>query len=400
MKKKALSLVLASAMVASLVGCGSSAETETPSAAETTTTEAAATEAAATETATTEAAATEAATTDNSDKKIAMITDSGDITDESFNQITWETCVAYGEANGIETQYYKPAEDTDEERINAVDLAVAEGATVVVMPGYLFGPAIAEEQDLYPDVTFIAVDVTEGDIVNLAGENVALGSNVYICSFQEEQAGYLAGYAAVKDGYTSLGFLGGIAVPAVIRYGFGYVQGINAAAEEMGVDVDVKYYYGGQFYGDDAITARMEGWYADGTQVVFACGGGIYTSAVDAAAQYDGKVIGVDVDQFPKIGDACITSAMKGLGSAVEAALDAYTSGNWSSIGGKSEQLGLTQGDYLGLPTDDASWGFTTFTKDEYETVLGGIKDGSITVSNDTENQPEVGSHVTVTYVE
>lgn len=400
MKKKALSLVLASAMVASLVGCGSSAETETPSAAETTTTEAAATEVAATETATTEAAATEAATTDNSDKKIAMITDSGDITDESFNQITWETCVAYGEANGIETQYYKPAEDTDEERINAVDLAVAEGATVVVMPGYLFGPAIAEEQDLYPDVTFIAVDVTEGDIVNLAGENVALGSNVYICSFQEEQAGYLAGYAAVKDGYTSLGFLGGIAVPAVIRYGFGYIQGINAAAEEMGVDVDVKYYYGGQFYGDDAITARMEGWYADGTQVVFACGGGIYTSAVDAAAQYDGKVIGVDVDQFPKIGDACITSAMKGLGSAVEAALDAYTSGNWSSIGGKSEQLGLTQGDYLGLPTADASWGFKTFTKDEYETVLNGIKDGSITVSNDTENQPEVGSHVTVTYVE
>lgn len=400
MKKKALSLVLASAMVASLVGCGSSAETETPSAAETTTTEAAATEAAATETATTEAAATEAATTDNSDKKIAMITDSGDITDESFNQITWETCVAYGEANGIETQYYKPAEDTDEERINAVDLAVAEGATVVVMPGYLFGPAIAEEQDLYPDVTFIAVDVTEGDIVNLAGESAALGSNVYICSFQEEQAGYLAGYAAVKDGYTSLGFLGGIAVPAVIRYGFGYIQGINAAAEEMGVDVDVKYYYGGQFYGDDAITARMEGWYADGTQVVFACGGGIYTSAVDAAAQYDGKVIGVDVDQFPKIGDACITSAMKGLGSAVEAALDAYTSGNWSSIGGKSEQLGLTQGDYLGLPTADASWGFKTFTKDEYETVLNGIKDGSITVSNDTENQPEVGSHVTVTYVE
>ena len=396
MKKKALSLVLASAMVASLVGCGSSAETETPSAAETTTTEAAAT----TEAASTEAAATEAATTDNSDKKIAMITDSGDITDESFNQITWETCVAYGEANGIETQYYKPAEDTDEERINSVDLAVAEGATVVVMPGYLFGPAIAEEQDLYPDVTFIAVDVTEGDIVNLAGENVALGSNVYICSFQEEQAGYLAGYAAVKDGYTSLGFLGGIAVPAVIRYGFGYIQGINAAAEEMGVDVDVKYYYGGQFYGDDAITARMEGWYADGTQVVFACGGGIYTSAVDAAAQYDGKVIGVDVDQFPKIGDACITSAMKGLGSAVEAALDAYTSGNWASIGGKSEQLGLTQGDYLGLPTADASWGFKTFTKDEYETVLNGIKDGSITVSNDTENQPEVGSHVTVTYVE
>ena len=329
-----------------------------------------------------------------------MITDSGDITDESFNQITWETVMAYGDTNGIEYEYYKPAEDTDEERINAIDLAIAEGATVVVMPGYLFGPAIAEEQDLYPEVTFIAVDVTEGDIVNLAGEQVPLGSNVYVCSFQEEQAGYLAGYAAVKDGYTDLGFLGGIAVPAVIRYGFGYVQGIDAAAEEMGVDVNVKYYYGGQFYGDDTITARMEGWYSAGTEVVFACGGGIYTSAVDAAQEHDGKVIGVDVDQRPIIGERCVTSAMKGLGSAVTYALDAYFGGNFASIGGTAAQLGLTQGDYLGLPTEDASWGFETFTKDEYETVLSGIKDGTISISADTENAPAVGSHTTVDYIE
>ena len=331
---------------------------------------------------------------------IAMITDSGDITDESFNQITWETCVAYGKEHGIETEYFKPAEDTDEERINSIDLAIAEGATVVVMPGYLFGPAIAEEQEINPDVTFIGIDITDGDVVNLSGEATGVKDNVYICSFEEEQAGYLAGYGAVKDGYTSLGFLGGIAVPAVIRYGYGYVQGINAAAEEMGVDVNVKYYYGGQFYGDDAITAKMEGWFADGTQVVFACGGGIYTSVVDAAKEYDGKLIGVDVDQHAKLGDICITSAMKGLGSAVTDALDAYFNNEWSSHAGKSEILGLGQGDYLGLPTDDASWGFKTFTKDEYETILSGLKDGSISVSNDTENQPEVGSHVTVDYVQ
>lgn len=394
MKKRTLSVLLAASMAASmLAGCDSSNGTaETTKAAETT---------AAADVAETTAAEAGAENKEVSgDQMIAMITDSGDITDESFNQITWETCVAYGDKNGIEYQYYKPAEDTDEERINAIDLAVADGATVIVMPGYLFGPAIAEEQDLYPDVSFIAVDVTEADIVDLSGNAVGISDNVYICSFQEEQAGYLAGYAAVKDGYTSLGFLGGIAVPAVIRYGYGYIQGINDAAEEMGVDVDVKYYYGGQFYGSDAITARMEGWYQDGTQVVFACGGGIYTSAVEAAEQYDGKVIGVDVDQRPKIGDLCITSAMKGLGSAVNSALDAYFGGNWASIGGKSEQLGLAQGDYLGLPTDTDSWGFTTFTVDEYNTVLDGLKDGSITVSNDTENQPEVGSHVTVDYVE
>ena len=266
MKKKVVSLLLAAAMTtAALAGCGSSngsSSSDASTGADSTS-------------ATSASASTDGEKKDAADEKIAMITDSGDITDESFNQITWETVCAYGDANGVEYEYYKPAEDTDEERINSIDLAVSEGATVVVMPGYLFGPAIAEEQDTYPDVTFIAVDVTEGDIVK-NGKAVDLGKNVYICSFEEEQAGYLAGYAAVKDGYTSLGFLGGIAVPAVIRFGYGYVQGINAAAEEDGVDVNVKYYYGGQFYGDDSITARMEGWYADGTQVVFACGGGIW----------------------------------------------------------------------------------------------------------------------------
>ena len=398
MKKKVLATFMATAMAFSLTACGSSTEAPADDAAEQPADDAAG-DASETPADDTEAAADDSAI-DKSTQKIAMITDSGDITDESFNQITWETVCAYGDENGVEYEYYKPAEDTDEERINAIDLAINEGATVVVMPGYLFGPAIAEEQDLCPDTTFIAVDVTEGDLVNLAGDPVAIGKNVYICSFQEEQAGYLAGYGAVKDGYTKLGFLGGIAVPAVIRYGFGYIQGINAAAEEMGVDVSVKYFYGGQFYGDENITARMEGWYADGTEIVFACGGGIYTSAVEAANNHGGKVIGVDVDQKSVIGDCCVTSAMKGLHAAVYDALDAYFTGNWSSLSGKSEQLGLTQGDYIGLPTDDASWGFTTFTKDEYNTVLEGIKDGSIAVANDIENNPEVGSHVSVDYVQ
>lgn len=389
-------------MVASLTACGGGSDKPADDAADTPADDAADVPADdAADTPADDAADTPAddSAADKSGEKIAMVTDSGDITDESFNQITWETVCAYGDENGVEYEYYKPAEDTDEERINSIDLAITEGATVIVMPGYLFGPAIAEEQELYPDVKFIAVDVTEGDLVNLAGESVSLGANTYICSFQEEQAGYLAGYGAVKDGYTKLGFLGGIAVPAVIRYGFGYIQGINAAAEEMGVDVSVKYFYGGQFYGDESITARMEGWYSDGTEIVFACGGGIYTSAVEAAGD-SGKVIGVDVDQKPIIGDSCVTSAMKGLNAAVYDALAAYFDGNWDSLSGKSEQLGLTQGDYIGLPTDDASWGFTTFTKEEYETVLAGIKDGSITISNDTENNPEVGSHVSVDYVQ
>ena len=209
----------------------------------------------------------------------------------------------------------------------------------------------------------------------------------------------MAGYAIAKDGKTKLGFLGGMAVPAVIRYGYGFVQGADAAAQELGQNIEINYFYGGQFYGDDSITARMEGWYADGTQVVFACGGGIWTSALDAAETHDGKVIGVDVDQRSKIGERCLTSAMKGLPSAINNALDSYFSGNFSELGGTAQQLGLKDGDYIGLPTDSESWGFTTFTQDQYETVLAGIRDGSIEISSDTENQPEVGSHVTVDYI-
>ena len=398
MKKKVVSLLLAAAMTtAALAGCGSSngsSSSDASTGADSTS-------------ATSASASTDGEKKDAAGEKIAMITDSGDITDESFNQITWETVCAYGDANGVEYEYYKPAEDTDEERINSIDLAVSEGATVVVMPGYLFGPAIAEEQDTYPDVTFIAVDVTEGDIVK-NGKAVDLGKNVYICSFEEEQAGYLAGYAAVKDGYTSLGFLGGIAVPAVIRFGYGYVQGINAAAEEDGVDVNVKYYYGGQFYGDDSITARMEGWYADGTQVVFACGGGIYTSAVDAAKKVGAKVIGVDVDQagviagYAGVEGMTVTSAMKGLTEAVNTALADIDAGSWGDIAGSNGNFGLEDGDYVGLPTDADSWNFETFTVEEYEELKQKIASGEIVVDNSSDDatKPTVSEFTNVTYIQ
>ena len=215
--------------------------------------------------------------------------------------------------------------------------------------------------------------------------------------FHEEQAGYLAGYAAVKEGYTKLGYLGGMAVPAVQRYGYGYIQGINDAAEEMGVDVEIKYTYGGQFFGDATITAKMEGWYSEGTEVVFACGGGIYTSAVEAANKFEGKVIGVDVDQS-NIDPCIITSAMKGLYNATYEALDTYFNGQWDTIGGTLSSLSLTDGDYVGLPTD--TWSMKNFTVDDYNAVVEKIKSGEITISDSIDAYPEVGSHTSLIVVE
>ncbi len=337
--------------------------------------------------------------------KVALTCDTGTIDDESFNQACWTAVSGY---MGDDCQYYIPEADaSDEDRETMIRQAVNDGADVIVCVGYLYGASLAWAADQYPDVKFIAIDVTQGDI----GTD-AIPSNCYCITFKEEQAGYLAGYAIAKDGKTKLGFLGGMAVPAVIRYGYGFVQGADAAAQELGQNVEINYFYGGQFYGDANITSRMEGWYSNGTQVVFACGGGIYTSAVEAALKSNGYVIGVDVDQNyigvngVKDGSFAynpfITSAMKGLSEAVSTALSDIEAGEWSEIAASNGNFGLEDGDYVGLPTDADSWNFETFTVDEYEELKGKIKSGEIVVDNNSDDatKPTVSEFTTVNYIQ
>ncbi|MDO4866535.1 MAG: BMP family ABC transporter substrate-binding protein [Clostridia bacterium] len=327
--------------------------------------------------------------------RVAMITDYGDITDQSFNQTTYEAAKAFCEANGIDFTYYKPNGDSTAERVAMVEKADDEGYNVIVMPGYAFGETIAEVQEEYPEISFIALDVSEGDL-----GGAAVASNVYCAVYKEELCGYMAGYAAVKLGYTHLGFLGGMAVPAVVRYGFGFVQGANAAAEELGTagDVTVEYVYGNQFYGDADITAYMDNWYQTlGVQVVFACGGGIYSSAAEAAAKVDGaKVIGVDVDQAGIIDGTygeglTVTSAMKGLGATVDTLLAETIAGNFANYGGKVESLGLVGTDpaanYVQLaPSTQFA---DTFTEDDYAALVAAMFNGEVTVSDAIDAMPE-----------
>ena len=398
--KKILALLLAVVMVLGMVACAS--KNETP--AETTTTEPAATET--TEETKTEEPAAEEKTEEPAEEtgaiiqKVALVTDVGTIDDESFNQATWQGVKAYCEANGIEYTYYQPTEDSTEARCISIDQAIKEGANVVVMPGYLFGASIVREQEKYPDVYFIAVDVGAGDLTEDYATYYDPAANVVCATFAEEQAGYLAGYAVVMDGYTKLGFLGGMAVPAVIRYGYGWLQGARDAAKELGVEVECNYTYGGQFFGDANITAKMEGWYAGGTEIVFACGGGIYTSAVEAANIHGAKVVGVDVDQ--SYIDACIvTSAMKGLQNVTETILGALEAGEWdATYGGKFITYSLSEGDYVGIPTAESSWRFNNFTMEQYEAVHAKLMSGEIVVDNNSDNvNPEIEG-ITVNYVD
>ena len=331
---------------------------------------------------------------------VAMITDYGDITDQSFNQTTYEACKAFCDENGLTFQYYKPASDSDEDRASSIEKAIDDGYSVIVMPGYAFGKAIQETVPDNEDITFIALDVSEGDIGDLAAD---VPANLYCAVYQEELCGYMAGYAAVKLGYTKLGYLGGMAVPAVVRYGYGFVQGVDAAAAELGIEgVEVKYVYGNQFYGDSDITAYMDTWYAAGTEIVFACGGGIFTSAGEAAAKVGGKVIGVDVDQAATIdglyGEGMtVTSAMKGLAATVNAELSAVLAGSFE--GGKVDNLGLVSD----VPAENfvqiaGSTQFSdSFTEADYEALVAAMNAGDVMVSNDINAEPAVTA-ITVDY--
>ena len=388
-RRNFLAVAGAAAAAAALTACGGSSASSTS-------------------TASSAAASTASSAAEGGEKivKVALTCDTGTIDDESFNQACWTAVSGY---MGDDCQYYIPEADaSDEDRETMIRQAVNDGADVIVCVGYLYGASLAWAADQYPDVKFIAIDVTQGDI----GTD-AIPANCYCITFKEEQAGYLAGYAIAKDGKTKLGFLGGMAVPAVVRYGYGFVQGADAAAAELGLtDVTMNYAYGNQFSGDADITAAMDTWYSAGTEVVFACGGGIYTSAVEAALKNNGYVIGVDVDQnyigANGVADGTyaynpfITSAMKGLSEAVNTALADIEAGSWGDIAGSNGNFGLEDGDYIGLPTDADSWNFESFTTDEYEEVKGKIKSGEITVDNSSDDatKPTVSEFTTVNYIQ
>ena len=391
MKKRILAMLLSGAMVFSLAACGSGGNDEGAGGGD---------------------------SDSGEEMNIAMVTDSGDITDQSFNQTTYEASKAWAEENGVEFNYYKPESDSDEARNASIDQAIANGANVIVLPGYMFAASVVEQPELYPDVKFVALDVGAGDILEKGvGEGYDYNpdnwdvseyyntDNVYFCTYQEEISGYMAGYAAVKMGYKHLGFLGGMAVPAVMRFGYGYVQGADEAAKELGItnEVSVEYVCGGQFYGDADITAYMDTWYnSNGVEVVFACGGGIYTSAAEAAAKAGGKVIGVDSDQAPII-DAyqeglTVTSAMKGLAVTIDTVLTEIKAGNWSDYVGKMDSLGLVsetaEDNFVQLPIESTQWN-DGFTEDDYRELVSALYNGDITVSNDTTEMP--ATDITVT---
>ncbi|MDD2446539.1 MAG: BMP family ABC transporter substrate-binding protein [Tissierellia bacterium] len=323
--------------------------------------------------------------------EIALITDKGNIDDKSFNQGSWEGVVEFAEAEGISHQYIKPEEASDAGYLAAIDLAVDGGAKVVVTPGFLFEVAVYEAQTKYPDVKLILLDGTPHTADYATFETK---ENVASILYSEEQSGYLAGNAAVKDGMTKLGFMGGMAVPAVQAFGYGYLQGAEDAAEELGLadgSVEVTYHYTGNFEENDTNKATARTMYQEGTEVIFACGGSVGKSVMSAANEADAKVIGVDVDQRYD-SETVITSATKGLAASVIQVLESiYDTNSWDTFGGKTTYFNA-ENDGVGLPIEvigdanaDAFDRFEQYTMEEYEATFAQLVDGTIEVKREIE---------------
>ena len=396
--KKLLALLLCLAMVFGLAACGNSnkpADSQTPAPGTNTETPAPATETPG-ETEADPDAIEDSMTSADGKYHVAFVTDVGQLKDKSFNQGTFDGVKLYAAANGLSYKYYQPAngsEATDDDRYDAMKAAVEGGADVVVCAGYLQEAALRKAAIEYPDTPFVFIDgypiqeqATEYDAAGNALPNDSpVLTNVAGVAFQEQQAGYLAGYAAVKDGFTKLGFSGGGGGtnPACCRFGYGYVQGANAAALEKGITVDMNYswQYGSNFSASTDLQTMINGWYVNGTEIVFACGGSMFQSIVAAASANDGYVIGVDVDQSGE-SEYVVTSAMKGLADAVQWAVAKVYDGTFDTIGGQQASLGVAD-NAVQLPTGADSWRFETFTVEEYESLYQQMVDGTLVVDDD-----------------
>jgi len=314
--------------------------------------------------------------------ELALVTDIGTIDDKSFNQGSWEGLAWYAEENDISHEYYRPMDASPDAYLDSIQLAVENGAKLVVTPGFLFEPAIFMAQSMYPETMFVLVDgvPNDGDWSNGAPE-FRTDDNVLSILYAEEQSGFLAGYAAVKEGYTNLGFIGGIAVPAVVRFGIGFIEGADYAAQEMGLEagaVTVNYSYSGVFWPTPEVQAMAASWYNDGVEAIFVAAGGATSSVTAAAEAAEGKwVIGVDSDQS-EMSPTILTSALKTLQTSVYMAIAAMYDGEFP--GGQTWVMGADN-DGVGLPMDTSR--FSTFGQADYDAVYAKLVSGEIEVVSD-----------------
>ncbi|MDD4124534.1 MAG: BMP family ABC transporter substrate-binding protein [Eubacteriales bacterium] len=303
--------------------------------------------------------------------EIALITGTSGVTNRSSAQGAHTGIDEYCRENNIAYNYFVPDEDNTEAYLRQVEKAVSSGAELIVFAGYYLQDAAKTAAELYDDVNFLLVDCY-ADIDD---------TRVHSITFREEQAGFLAGFAAVTEGYTELGFITGDDNEISQKYGSGFIQGAEYAAVSKGIPkIYIKYWCAESLKASDELKQVAIGWYGNDTEIIMVCGEGIQSSVTSAANNMKGKVIGFDMDQAG-YSERYVTSAIKSIDTAVYSTLEAYykNSGWDNNRAGKSVSYGI-ETDNIGLPTNFGSFRFSSWTVDDYETLYAKIKSGKISV--------------------
>lgn len=307
------------------------------------------------------------------------INSSASVDDKSFTQNEWQGIIDFSERNGMTRKYYVAQDASQEANRKVMEIAIKGNAKAVIAGSSEFENVVYDIQDKYPEQKIILVDAIPKSSKN---GDLKIGENTICFKVAEQQGGFLAGYAAVMDGYRNIGFFGGMAVPAVKRYGYGYVAGADYAAKELGLnkgDVKIKYTYTGTFAASPEILAMASSWYKGGTEVIFSCGGPIGNSVMKAAESTGKKVIGVDSDQSGE-SPTVITSSVKETGQALKVLLESNLIDGEET--GRGEMIELTAADYvIGLPMETSR--FRQFTNEQYESIYERLASGSIEVPDD-----------------
>ena len=295
-----------------------------------------------------------------------------------------------------------PAVDSTDARVAAIEQAVADGYNVLLLTDYIFAEAIVETVENYPQVCFIAMGVTEYDLEDsvdaLHHTPYACPPNLFCADYREEISGYLAGWAAVAEGYEKIGLLFYMRLPERLRLCYGFLQGADAAAAALGrtAEVEVRYDFIETFCADEAAAQTvLDTWGADGTEVFFVSG---YLTPITKALAQNGKKLilcdGIGTAQNDEtVAEAAVLSVRTDFGVTARCMLAArITDGTWDALGGRVALIGLRSEDPaenelgLALPPESES-----FTEADYKALIGALYRGELTVSDETEQEPKVG---------
>ncbi len=274
--------------------------------------------------------------------KIEMVTDTGGVNDQSFNQLAWAGLQQLGEENGWEVGYLESTQEAD--YAPNLDRCVDDGCALIWGVGFAMADAIATCAQTNPDIKFAIID----------NANPSDAENIVGVQFRAQEPSFIVGYIGASFSKTgNVGYVGGISSDVIDQFEYGYKAGVAYANSVNGTNVQVQAQYAESFSDSARGKAIAQSMFSNGCDVVFHAAGGTGTGVIEAAAEAGKYAIGVDMDQNHLAPENVITSALKRVNVAVVDVSNQIINGE---LADPNVTLGLTE-DCVGIPEDHALYG-------------------------------------------